>query len=118
MKLLFTFLLPLFLLAAQSDIKEHKQDVTLLEKACDAGEMSACNDLGIAYAKGYGVKRDQIQATKLFAKACVSNIYDACYNLGEARVNGKGVRKNTQKAKALFKKACEGGHQQACQKLK
>ena len=123
MKLLWTSLILCVTLFAQSsdhtalDTKTDNSTIQTLIKSCNAADMKACNDLGIAYSKGYGVERDQVKATKFYAKACVSNNMDGCYNLAIARSTGKGVMKNSKKAAELFKKACDGGHQKACESL-
>jgi TPR repeat protein len=99
-------------------ITKNIAQIHTLREDCDKGIMKACNNVGIAYSKGYGVKRDQRVASKYFAESCVGNYMNGCYHLGMARKNGHGVKKHSSKAQDLFKKACEGGNKNACIELK
>ena len=129
MKLLLTAALLCLSLFAQDtsdceyDGENYKITVNLaqihsLRVECDSGNMKSCNNVGIAYSKGYGVKRDQRVASKYFSKSCVSNYMNGCYHLGMARKHGRGVKKHSSKAKALFEQACKGGNENACLELK
>ena len=40
------------------------------KKACEMGNGDGCNNLGLSYEKGLGVKQDYIMAAKLYKKAC------------------------------------------------
>jgi hypothetical protein len=56
--------------------------VALYEKACEGGEMSMCNNLGVCYNKGEcGLSRDEIRAEQLYKKACKGGESGACHNL-------------------------------------
>jgi len=99
-------------------ITKNLEQIHMLRTECDNGNMKSCNNVGIAYSKGYGVKRDQRVATKYFAKSCTANYMDGCYHLGMARKHGRGVKRYSSKADALFKKACDGGNKNACLELK
>ncbi|MCV3470724.1 tetratricopeptide repeat protein [Campylobacter sp. CNRCH_2015_0814] len=85
------------------------------KKACDLNNSSGCNSLGIMYANGYGVKKDNFKAVELFRKACSLNSGGGCSNLGVMYVNGKGVRKDTSKALEYFGKACDLKSDEGCQ---
>ena len=64
------------------------------KKACDAGDMRGCHDLGVMYADGNGVEKDFKKAAELFKKACDSDIADGCRMLGALYANGNGVEKD------------------------
>ena len=99
-------------------ITKNLNQIHMLREECDTGNMKACNNVGIAYSKGYGVKRDQRVASKYFAESCVGNYMNGCYHLGMARKHGRGVKKHSSKAADLFKKACDGGIKNACKEVK
>ena len=65
----------------------------LLEKAKE-GDASAQNELGVAYAEGTGIHRDQRQAVYWFSKAAAQgNALGTC-NLGLHYGKGWGLRRN------------------------
>ena len=87
------------------------------EKACDAGEMLGCYNLGVMYMLGNEVEKDLGKAVQLFKKACDGGNMLGCSNLGFMYANGNGVEKNEQKAVQLYKKACDGGEMLGCRNL-
>ena len=70
--------------------------------------MAGCTNLGIMYANGDGVEKNEQKAVELYKKACDGGEMAGCTNLGFMYANGNGVEKNEQKAAELFKKACDG----------
>ncbi len=50
----------------------------LYEKACNSGVGEGCNNLGLMYYNGYGVKQDYNKALDLFGKACELKEQKAC----------------------------------------
>lgn len=53
----------------------------LLNKGCEGGVATSCNNLGAAYGRGLGVTRDAEQAAALYKRACDAGLNDACINL-------------------------------------
>ena len=51
------------------------------KKACDAGDMRGCHDLGVMYADGNGVEKDFKKAAELFKKACDGGNMHGCRSL-------------------------------------
>ena len=49
-----------------------------LQKQCESGNGVSCNDLGVLYAKGQGVKQDYFQAKKYYEKACDLKVQKGC----------------------------------------
>ena len=84
------------------------------KKACDGGDASGCENLGLDYVKGRGVKQNYFKAAKLFAKACDGGNAEGCSNLGVSYTNGTGVKQSYTKAKMYFGKACDGGNADGC----
>ena len=73
----------------------------------DQGNASAQTLLGLMYANGEGVLKDDKQAVKWYQKAADQGDADAQYNLGWAYASGEGVLKDLSKAKYWIKKAYE-----------
>ena len=89
---------------------------TFFSKSCDGGEADGCNNLGVLYVTGEGVKQDYFKAKILFTKTCDSGKADGCTNLGNLYYNGLGVQQDHIKAKTLYIKACDSGSDEGCRK--
>jgi serine/threonine protein kinase len=89
----------------------------LFDKACSGGGWDACNDLGIMYRYGQGVKEDDLRAAGLYSKACDAAPPKGCNSLGEMYANNKGVSKDDTRAAALYTKACDANDAMGCSNL-
>jgi Sel1 repeat-containing protein len=63
--------------------------------------------LGICYANGDGVAKDQVEAVKWYRKAAEQNLANAQNNLGVCYEYGKGVAKDQAEAVMWYRKAAE-----------
>lgn len=84
------------------------------EQACGYSDYetkiaAACNNLGVLYAKGQGVKQNYHQAAKFYGKACDGGVVQSCSTLGYFYHNGTGVKQNQTQAAQFFEKSCNGG---------
>jgi len=75
-------------------------------KAADKGSTSAMVELGVAYATGAGVQKDDDQARKLFEKAANAGNPRGISNLSSLS-GGAGTPANPIKARELLSKAAE-----------
>ena len=50
------------------------------QSACDRGYAAACFNLGVDYAKGNGVAKDEKKAAQLYDKACSLGSSNGCEN--------------------------------------
>jgi TPR repeat protein len=73
----------------------------LLEAACQLGEGSACNWLGVTYGDGRGVPKDVERALPLLERGCQQGFGMACANVAFYRK--PGIAEELR----LFKRACE-----------
>ncbi|VEI56242.1 tetratricopeptide repeat protein [Haemophilus influenzae] len=72
--------------------------------------------LGVMYAKGRGVKQDDVEAVKWYRKAAEQGYADAQAMLGFSYLLGQsGVQVNKSLAKEWFGKACDNGDQNGCE---
>ncbi|OBX79779.1 tetratricopeptide repeat protein [Haemophilus aegyptius] len=71
--------------------------------------------LGVMYAKGQGVKQDDVEAVKWYRKAAEQGNANAQAILGFSYLLGKGVQVNKSLAKEWFGKACDNGNQDGCE---
>src|SRR5687768_1805667 len=83
------------------------------EKACEAGAMPACRQLGQWLEDGEGVAADRPRALELYQKACAGKDARACLFAGALLLNDfeRAGGQDAAKAKAaakLFAKSCTG----------
>ena len=111
------------LYAAGEGVKQdYAQAATLFRRACIAGEMPSCKNLGVLYLQGNGVAQDVSAATTLFDKACTGGDGRTCAALAQALAEGSGgITQDTKRAKALYERAatllqseCDLGSGEAC----
>jgi TPR repeat protein len=81
-------------------------------KAADKGSTSAMVELGVAYASGTGVPKDEAQARALFEKAAAAGNARGVTNLA-ALGGGAGLPADPVKARTLLAKGAEGNSAEA-----
>jgi len=60
----------------------------LFQKACDDGIAKGCNNLGVMYYNGQGVKQDFAKAKELYGKACDMGLQIGCDNYRKLNERG------------------------------
>jgi TPR repeat protein len=80
--------------------------------------MGVCGALGMAYAEGWGVARNDTLAVQLYQRACDGGVMIGCFLLGGMYREGRGVARNDTLAVKLFHRACDGGVQGACERVR
>ena len=85
-----------------------------VQQDCDSGDMQGCTDLGVMYATGAGVTRDDARAVSLYQRACDGGEMRGCFNLGLIYRTGAGVTRDDARARSLYRQACDGGLPEAC----
>lgn len=86
--------------------------VAAWRKAADKGSSSAMVELGVAYATGNGIARDEAQARSLFERAAGAGNARGVTNLA-ALGGGAGTGADPAKARALLARAAEGNSAEA-----
>lgn len=79
-------------------------------KSAEQGDIKAQLDLALAYEKGNGVARDDVQAALWFRKAAEQGNALAQDILGYLYATGKGVSKDKAQAAIWYRKAAEQGN--------
>ena len=95
----------------------YSEAATLFDQACSAGSREACDNLGVMYASGKGVAKDDARAAALYATACNAGNALGCNNLGNIYASGRGVSKDNAQAASLYAKACADGNAIGCSNL-
>jgi hypothetical protein len=80
------------------------------KKSCDMGNMNGCNNLGLMYEYGHGVRQDNEKAIELYKKACDSDNAKGCRSLAIATCG-----KDPIKAKEILGLACDKKDETSCQ---
>ena len=89
--------------------RDEKQAAYWYEKAANAGDPAAEEQIGYFYLVGIGVPRDPVRATHWYALAVAGGSISAKVCLGVAYIWGIGVRKDVAFAADLFRQAAERG---------
>ncbi|MGZ8942198.1 MAG: tetratricopeptide repeat protein, partial [Methylobacter sp.] len=74
-------------------------------------------NLGVMYANGRGVPKDEREAVAWYRKAAEQGDAAAQYNLGWMYDHGQGVAKDEREAVAWYRKAAEQGDEDAKTRL-
>ena len=74
------------------------------------GKAGSQNELGLLYAKGFGVPKDYVEAVKWFLRAAEQGDYSAQFNLGVMHAEGVGVQVDFAEAVKWFRNAAEQGY--------
>jgi TPR repeat protein len=86
-------------------------------RACDAGDGTACYNLGVLYAEGKSVEYDFVKVIEYYGKGCDGGNENACEALGYEYYNGGGVRHDYVEAIKVYEKGCDDGIANACNAL-
>ena len=79
----------------------------------EKGDAQAQLALGLLYARGEGVGRDDVAAAKWFRKSAEQNHRDAQFNLGISYMTGEGVTRDSSEELKWFQKAADQNHADA-----
>ena len=83
------------------------------EQAARLGHPGAQLNLGLLYASGLGVDKDEAQAAKWYCAAAEQGCDQACFNLAVAHCLGAGVGKDLEEAARWYQRAADLGDCQA-----
>ena len=94
---------------------DYKTALKEWQPLADQGDADAQFNLGVMYANGKGVLKDDKQAVKWYQKAADQGYAPAQYNLGLMYANGEGdgVLKDDKQAVKWYQKAADQGYASA-----
>ena len=92
-------------LAGRGVPQDEKRAAYWYEKAANAGDPVAQNQIGYFYQAGIGVNPDSAQAVKWFQRAAAGGLISAKVNLGIAYLFGTAVKKDPVLAQDFFRQA-------------
>lgn len=85
-------------------------------RACAAGDLFACNNLGAAWEAGIGGQVDLTRARELFERSCAGGASLACVNLA-AMLRTSDAPADRRRSLELLADACATSDRIACQRL-
>ena len=90
-------------------------DFQRLENACNAGNGSACGELGARYCSPWS-RIDCARGKELLEKSCSLNVANACGALGSMYEDGMipGAGKDNTKALGYYEMSCNLGSREYC----
>jgi TPR repeat protein len=100
-------------MVAQDTTKPSSATIAKLTKQAESGDALAQFSLGVAYATGEGVPKDEVEAARWYRKAAEQGFVLAQNRLGRAYAYGKGVVKDATEAVRWYLKAAEQGYADA-----
>jgi TPR repeat protein len=86
-----------------------EQDFEAVKRAAEQGSADAQFNLGVMYAKGFGVTQDYAEAMKWYKQAAEQGYVPAQYNLGMMYDKGLGIARNDAEAVKWYRNAAEQG---------
>lgn len=81
------------------------------------GNSAAQFNLGVMYAKGRGVTKDEAEAARWYRSAAEQGHIGAQFNLGVIYEDGRGVKRDDAEAARWYRKAADQGHADAMNQL-
>lgn len=110
---LFLLTLLFFWLLSRRASSGDANNVEVLNRDAERGDVYSQFKLGQMYFQGDGVQRDDVEAAKWFMKASQQDHTEAQYILATMYEKGTGVPRSEQEAFNLFSKAAFRGHERA-----
>ncbi|MDB5429329.1 MAG: hypothetical protein JWP35_445 [Caulobacter sp.] len=95
---------------AAADRGDYGKAIALWRPLADSGDEYAQFDLGVLYALGRGVAKDETEAARFYRLAADRGHLEAQYNLGVAYEKGRGLPADDVQAAAWYRKAADRGH--------
>lgn len=90
------------------------QERAQFERNCNNGHGTYCHNMGLMYAHGDGVLKDDLKALEFYAKACDRNYFESCSSAAVLYEESQTIKQDMKKAFKLYSKACGGGDAFAC----
>lgn len=104
-------------LTGHGAVKDEKQAAYWFEKAAEAGDPRAQQQIGFLYEAGIGVPTDPVRAVHWYQLAAAAGLASAKTNLGVAYLWGTGVPEDQQLAAQFFQQAAGHGDGRAASYL-
>jgi hypothetical protein len=91
------------------DTQAQHDEFEKLKAKAEQGDTIAQSNLGVAYAEGKGVGKDDTEAARWYRKAAEQGFAGAQFNLARAYADGRGVSKDDVEAAKWCRKSADQG---------
>jgi len=102
--------------AIKGGAARYKEMIAHYKQGCEAGDPTACRQLGVAYLDGKGVPKSASAAAVWLERACMPDDPVACRLLGIMKLQGAAL--DVARGKQLLVRACDAKDDEACRTLK
>jgi hypothetical protein len=106
------------LFTATATTEQLNQAFDFFMKAAELGNADAEHRVGVAYATGKGVQKNESEAVRWYQKSVDHGFAEAQCDLGVRYLHGQGVKKDERTGLKLIRKAAAQGYQEAIDILK
>ena len=96
----------------------YKEMIAHYKQGCEAGDPTACRQIGVAYLDGKGVQRSVSTAAVWLERACMPDDPVACRLLGVMKLQGVGMARDVERGRQLLVRACDAKDDEACRMVK
>jgi len=96
----------------------YREMVAHYKQGCEAGDPTACRQIGIAYLEGRGMAKSPSAAAVWLERACMPDDPVGCRLLGVMKLQGNGVPRDVERGKLLLSRACDAKDDEACRRLR
>jgi TPR repeat protein len=102
--------------AVKGGAARYKEMIAHYKQGCEAGDPTACRQLGIAYLEGKGIPKSASAAAVWLERACMPDDPVACRLLGVMRL--QGAARDVERGRQLLARACDAKDDEACRMLR
>jgi hypothetical protein len=106
------------LFTATATTEQLNQAFDFFMKAAELGNADTEHRVGVAYATGKGVQKNESEAVRWYQKSVDHGFAEAQCDLGVPYLHGQGVKKDERTGLKLIRKAAAQGYQEAIDILK
>src|ERR1700722_13296639 len=92
----------MYMLSKKETFKDYSAEIQELINKAEEKDPHMQFELGVRFANGHGVEKDEKKAVEWYQKAAVSQHLEALLCLIDCFEKGRGVDKNLDKAKELY----------------
>ncbi|MBS1269722.1 MAG: putative beta-lactamase HcpC [Gammaproteobacteria bacterium] len=96
---------------------EYEEALQLWKPAANSGNRVAAFNVGVLYARGFGVQADPAEALRWYRRSASAGYANAQFNLGAAYYKGEGTQVNVGQAVFWWEKAVDQDHPDALYNL-
>jgi len=104
--------------AIKGGAPRYREMVAHYKQGCEAGDPTACRQIGIAYLEGRGLAKSSSAAAVWLERACMPDDPVGCRLLGVMKLQGAGVPRDAERGKQLLVRACAANDDEACRLLR